>query len=510
MNKNLMTATMVGVAITSVLSTVGEAEATSGRKMKVCNTNSLKILSRQDQNKTVEVLSEGSVVTIIESMKNQPGWYYVQTSSGKKGVCSGLYLKSVGSQTQSAYYTKTKLNLRKGMGTQHAVLKYMPAGAKVELIETYGNGWAKIKYSGTEGYCSANYLEKRSTSNQSTQSTQSSTKTYYATTNGLNIRTGVGTSYPIYKTINAGTSVEVITNRKDGWSEIKMDAKKLYVNTSYLSTTKPSSQSSTKTYYATTNGLNIRTGVGVSYSIYKTINTGDSVEVITNRKDGWSEIKMDGKKLYVNTSYLSTTKPQSTRYPYVITSTTTTTKSNSNSIKNVINAFKKIDGKIINPGQTFSYLGTIGGITKANGFIESTVISGGKPSTGIGGGICLGSTAIHNAVMKSGLTVTERRNHSLPSSYVSKGMDAMVTSSSNLDYKFKNTSKYPIRIRAYVSNGQAVVKLESTGDITGGYTFKPEAEVSADGLKATTTVWKMKDGKKISVHQKFYSSYRSA
>lgn len=440
MNKNLMTATMVGVAITSVLSTVGEVEATSGTKMKVCNTNSLKILSRQDQKKTVEVLSEGSVVTIIESMKNQPGWYYVQTSSGKKGVCSGLYLKSVGSQTQSAYYTKTKLNLRKGMGTQHAVLKYMPAGAKVELIQTYSNGWAKVKYSGTEGYCSASYLEKRNISNQTTQNTQSSTKTYYATTNGLNIRTGVG----------------------------------------------------------------------VSYSIYKTINTGDSVEVITNRKDGWSEIKMDGKKLYVNTSYLSITKPQSTQYPYVITSTTTTTKSNSNSIKNVINAFKKIDGKIINPGQTFSYLGTIGGITKANGFIESTVISGGKPSAGIGGGICLGSTAIHNAVMKSGLTVVERRNHSLPSSYVSKGMDAMVTSSSNLDYKFKNTSKYPIRIRAYVSNGQAVVKLESTGDITGGYTFKPEAEVSADGLKATTTVWKMKDGKKISVHQKFYSSYRSA
>lgn len=440
MNKNLMTATMVGVAITSVLSTVGEVEATSGTKMKVCNTNSLKILSRQDQKKTVEVLSEGSVVTIIESMKNQPGWYYVQTSSGKKGVCSGLYLKSVGSQTQSAYYTKTKLNLRKGMGTQHAVLKYMPAGAKVELIQTYSNGWAKVKYSGTEGYCSASYLEKRNISNQTTQNTQSSTKTNYATTNGLNIRTGVG----------------------------------------------------------------------VSYSIYKTINAGDSVEVITNRKDGWSEIKMDGKKLYVNTSYLSITKPQSTQYPYVITSTTTTTKSNSNSIKNVINAFKKIDGKIINPGQTFSYLGTIGGITKANGFIESTVISGGKPSAGIGGGICLGSTAIHNAVIKSGLTVVERRNHSLPSSYVSKGMDAMVTSSSNLDYKFKNTSKYPIRIRAYVSNGQAVVKLESTGDITGGYTFKPEAEVSADGLKATTTVWKMKDGKKISVHQKFYSSYRSA
>ena len=78
-----------------------------------------------------------------------------------------------------------------------------------------------------------------------------------------------------------------------------------------------------------------------------------------------------------------------------------------------------------------------------------------------------------------------------------------------LDYGFKNTSKYPVKIRAYVSGGKVVVRLESTGDTTNGYKFVPEVTVSPDGLKATTNVVKIKSGKKYP-HQTFYSSYRSA
>lgn len=446
MNKNVMTATIVGVSMATVLSMTVEAEASSTEQMKVYNTKSLKILNIQDQKKTVEDLPEGTVVNIIKSMEKQPGWYYVKTPSGKKGVCSGLYLKSVTSQNQASvsneiYYTKTSLNLRAGMGTNYQVIRTMPAKSKVEFISTHGE-WVKVKYNGQTGYCSKNYIEKNTIqSNQNTQTTQSTVKTYYATTNGLNIRTGASTAYPVYKKVNAGTVINVISKLSNGWAKISMDGKTVYVNASYLSTTKPQST-------------------------------------------------------------------QSIQYTHAITSKTTTLKSNSKSVQNVATAFKKIDGKVLKRGETFSYLGTIGGVTKANGFVESTVISGGKKSTGVGGGICLGSTAIHNAVMQSGLTVVERRNHSLPSSYVGKGMDAMVTTP--LDYKFKNTSKYDIRIRAYISNGEAIVKLESTGDITEGYTFKPEVKVSADGLKATTNVWRMKNGKKIDIHQTFYSTYRSA
>lgn len=517
---NSMKIAITGLAVTSAISIPLQADATSNQRMEVVGTSTLNILSIQDQQKVVEKISKGTVVTVIKEMEKQKGWYYVQTPSGKRGVCSGLYLKSIQSQSQSnsgqdTYYTKANLNLRKGAGTSYMVLKTIPAGEKVTKISVSG-GWAKVAYGSLTGYCSDAYLTKSNTlsntsSNASQQSSSTTKTTYYVNTDSLNIRTGPSTAYKVYKKINKGTSVSVTKNRSDGWSEISMDGKTYYASSQYLSKNAVSSSSSSSTTkYVNTNTLNVRTQPNTSSSIYKKITLGTSVNVIEKRNDGWSKIRMDNKDVYVSSEYLSDTKPStntSTTYSYSYEATTPTSKSSANSIKNVQNAFKKIDGKIVKPGETFYYLKAIGPVTKANGFIESGVISNGQPSTGIGGGICQGSTTLHNAVIKAGLTVVERRNHSLPSKYIEKGLDAMVTG--KLDYGFKNTSKYPVKIRAYVSGGNVVVKLESTGDTTNGYKFVPEVTVSPDGLRATTNVVKIKDGKKYP-HQTFYSSYRSA
>lgn len=513
---NSMKITITGLAVTSAISIPLQADAMSNQRMEVVGTSTLNILSIQDQQKTVEKISKGTVVTVIKEMEKQKGWYYVQTPSGKKGVCSGLYLKNIQSQSQSnsgqnTYYAKANLNLRKGAGTSYMVLKTIPAGEKVTKISVSG-GWAKVTYGSLTGYCSDAYLTKSNTSSNTSQQSSATTKTtYYSNTDSLNIRTGPSTAYKVYKKINKGTLVSVTKNRNDGWSEISMDGKTYYASSQYLSknaVSNPNNSSVTK--YVNTNTLNVRTQPNTSSPIYKKITLGTAVNVVEKRNDGWSKIKMDNKDVYASSNYLSETKPSantSTTYSYSYMATTPTSKSSANSIKNVQNAFKKIDGKIVQPGQTFYYLKAIGPVTKANGFVESGVISNGQYSTGVGGGICQGSTTLHNAVIKAGLTVVERRNHSLPSKYISKGLDAMVTG--NLDYGFKNTSKYPVKIRAYVSGGNVVVKLESTGDTTNGYKFVPEVTVSPDGLRATTNVVKIKDGKKYP-HQTFYSSYRSA
>ena len=509
---NSMKIAITGLAVTSAISIPLQADAMSNQQMKVVGVSTLNILSIQDQQKTVEKISNGTVVTVIKEMEKQKGWYYVQTPSGKKGVCSGLYLKSIQSQSQSnsgqnTYYAKANLNLRKGAGTSYMVLKTIPAGEKVTKLSS-SNGWAKVTYNGLTGYCSESYLTK---TNSSQQNSSTPKTTYYVNTDFLNVRTGAGTSYKVYKKIYRGASVVVTKNRSDGWSEISMDGKTYYVSSQYLSKNAVSSSSSSSTTkYVNTNTLNVRTQPNTSSSIYKKITLGTSVSVIEKRSDGWSKIKMDNKDVYVSSDYLSDTKPSantSTTYSYSYEATTPTSKSSANSIKNVQTAFKKMDGKIVKPGETFYYLKAIGPITEANGFIESGTISNGQPSTGIGGGICQGSTTLHNAVIKAGLTVVERRNHSLPSKYIEKGLDAMVTG--KLDYGFKNTSKYPVRIRAYVSGNSVIVRLESTGDTTNGYKFVPEVTVASNGLRATTNVMKIKDGVK-EIHQTFYSSYRSA
>lgn len=449
MNKNLVKFAVTGAVLTTAITMTTEVEATSQR-MQVTGA-SVKVLSIQDQSKTVETLYKGATVTVVKSMKNQPGWYHVRTSSGKEGVCSGLYLKLVDSQSQTSnttkntFYTKDNLNLRAGAGTGYRILKTMPSGAKVTKLSESGE-WYKVNYNGTVGYCSKKYLNTSISSTTNTNvSTNTSTKTYYVNTDKLNVRTGMGTSYSVYKKLSRGTAVEVLNNKSNGWSEIKLDNKKLYVSTSYLTTTKPIS----------------------------TINTNNS-----------------------------------SKYSYTYSATTRVDKSSKNSLANVVTAFRNMGVVTVNPGEEFDLLKEIGKIIPENGFIESGVISNGQYSTGVGGGVCQASTTIHNAVMKAGLQVTERRSHSLPSKYVDKGLDAMITD--RLNYKFKNTSKYPIRIQGYVNSKGCTVTIQSTGDITGGYTYEPEVIISSNGLKATTHVWKVKNGKRVSVHQTFYSSYRSA
>lgn len=104
-----------------------------------------------------------------------------------------------------------------------------------------------------------------------------------------------------------------------------------------------------------------------------------------------------------------------------------------------------INGKILMPGETFSFNDNVGERTGERGFMEAPVIVNNKIESGYGGGICQVSSTLYNAILLAGMNATERTHHSLPSSYVKLGMDATVDWN-NIDFKFKNTFDYPIFI----------------------------------------------------------------
>ena len=78
-------------------------------------------------------------------------------------------------------------------------------------------------------------------------------------------------------------------------------------------------------------------------------------------------------------------------------------------------------------------------------FKEAPVIINGKLEKGMGGGICQVSSTIYNAALYSGLDIINVRNHSIPSTYISKGRDATV-SLGDIDFKFRNNYDNPILI----------------------------------------------------------------
>lgn len=132
--------------------------------------------------------------------------------------------------------------------------------------------------------------------------------------------------------------------------------------------------------------------------------------------------------------------------------------SDSDRTTNLRIACNKINGKVLLPGETFSYNSTLGERTIANGYKEAKIYSNGEVVDGLGGGICQISSTLYNAVLMSNLEIVERRNHQFVTSYLPAGRDATVVYGLT-DFKFKNTRKYPIKINASVQNGIATVSI---------------------------------------------------
>ena len=189
---------------------------------------------------------------------------------------------------------------------------------------------------------------------------------------------------------------------------------------------------------------------------------------------------------------------------------------------NLIIACRKINGKVVAAGETFSYNSALGARTASAGYKNAKVYENGEVVDGIGGGICQISSTLYNAILMANLETVERRNHQFVTSYLPAGRDATVVYGLT-DFKFKNTRQYPIRIVASAQNGIATVSIygikeenEYTFSIstrtvetipsTVKYVDDPTLSVGtekvkqkgANGLKTETYITKMLDGKVIS------------
>ena len=142
------------------------------------------------------------------------------------------------------------------------------------------------------------------------------------------------------------------------------------------------------------------------------------------------------------------------------TFTTRYDASNYNRSTNIELATKSINGTVIMPGEIFSYNKTIGRTTLEKGYKEGTAYVGGKVVPDVGGGICQVSSTLYNTALLANLEITERSNHLFETSYVSPSRDATVYWGS-IDFKFKNTRTYPIKIVGTAKNG--VVKIDLYG-----------------------------------------------
>lgn len=201
-----------------------------------------------------------------------------------------------------------------------------------------------------------------------------------------------------------------------------------------------------------------------------------------NRKTSLQTVKQNTKLLASFTTY----------YDY----------SNINRSSNIRLAAAKLNGAVLESGQTLSFNAAVGQRVKSRGFLPAKIIENGEFKEGVGGGVCQVSTTLYNAALLSGLTITEYHPHSLAVGYVPPSRDAMVSGSS-CDLKITNPHATTVYIRALTGNGSVSFYIYGGGDgaeyslsseVTGSI---PAAETETDDPEAA------REGKDGSTSQSF-------
>ena len=114
---------------------------------------------------------------------------------------------------------------------------------------------------------------------------------------------------------------------------------------------------------------------------------------------------------------------------------------------NIGRAAELINGTVLRPGQTFSLNEVVGERTRANGFTEGFIISGGKFQRELGGGVSQSATTTYNAMFFAGLKDVEHQPHTLYIDRYPPGREATVAWP-DLDLKFQNDTRYGVLVEA--------------------------------------------------------------
>ena len=189
----------------------------------------------------------------------------------------------------------------------------------------------------------------------------------------------------------------------------------------------------------------------------------DGVDFDVTIDEAYSILKEDKEEYEIP---LNITKPDITTdklgeeaFPEKISSFSTRyDASNTDRSTNLELAAEAINGTILLPGEIFSFNKVVGPRTPAKGYKLAGAYSSEGVVQSYGGGVCQVSTTIYNAALFANLDIVERYNHGFVVSYVDNGRDATVSYGA-VDFKFKNSRTYAIKMVAFAKNGIMTVEL---------------------------------------------------
>lgn len=156
-----------------------------------------------------------------------------------------------------------------------------------------------------------------------------------------------------------------------------------------------------------------------------------------------------------------------------------------NKVKNLEIAIQKINGLVIEPGQTFSYWRQIGKTTKRKGYTQGMVLHNGTVQAGIGGGLCQLSNLVFWMTLHSPLTVIERWRHGydvFPDVKRNQPFGSGATCAyPNIDLQIKNTSNQKFQLSLEMDETHLIGKWLSDKPMNEKYeVFEKDHEIKIE------------------------------
>jgi len=216
-------------------------------------------------------------------------------------------------------------------------------------------------------------------------------------------------------------------------------------------------------------------------------------EITEEGKINEFQISKDGLKLNIDKSseeirkeILENKKKEIELYVQIVKSDITTDKLDELGIKEIIGTGESkytgspknrrhnirtganaINGLLIKPDEEFSLINALGKIDKESGYLPELVIKDNKTIPEYGGGLCQIGTTLFRTVLKAGLPVTLRKNHSYRVSYYEPaGTDATIYDPWP-DFRFINNTGKHILIQTNINKEENHIWFDFWGTSDG-------------------------------------------
>ena len=121
------------------------------------------------------------------------------------------------------------------------------------------------------------------------------------TSGTVNFRASASLDAEIIRTLDPGTSVEVLDHDPAGWSKVTVGGISGYIKSEYL--TVPAGVESA--VFETTGGVNFRSAPSLDADIITAVPAGTGVNVLEHNPAGWSRVRFDGTVGYMKSEFLA-------------------------------------------------------------------------------------------------------------------------------------------------------------------------------------------------------------